>query len=165
MQHPDKVRRLVLYAPHWKGTSEYQAAVKKRIENGGVPLTQYRVNTEADARSDFVRGDLAQDPQFEEDVVRMYAAEALKTDPRSPNAFVANANGPILDPLRITMPTLIIHGERDYAAQLEDLLPFFQALKTSDKSYVLLPDGGHAIMLEKQHLMFQREILSFLERP
>ena len=37
---------------------------------------------------------------------------------------------------------MIIHGERDYAAKEEDLLPFYSQLKTHDKAYVLLPDGG-----------------------
>jgi len=44
---------------------------------------------------------------------------------------------------------MIIHGERDYAAKEKDLLPFYSQLRTHDKEYVLLPDGGHALMLEK----------------
>jgi pimeloyl-ACP methyl ester carboxylesterase len=165
MQHPERVAKLILYAPHWKGTEEYRSRVRKRIENGGQPLTQYRINTEAAARSDFVEGELAQHPQFEEDVVEAYVKAALETDPQSPNAFVDNAKLPILDPLQITVPTMIIHGERDYAAKEEDLVPFFSQLKTHEKQYVLLPDGGHALMLEKDHRRFQHEVLSFLDRP
>ncbi len=164
MQHPEKVAKLILYAPHWKGTTEYREKVRKRIENGGHALAQYRTNTEAAARSDFIEGDLAQHPQYEEDVVAAYAKEALRTDPQSPNAFVDNAQ-PILDPLQITVPTMIIHGENDYAAKQEDLLPFFGQLATRDKEYIFLPDGGHALMLEKDHRRFQHEVLSFLDRP
>ena len=165
MQHPDRVAKLILYAPHWKGTAEYRSRVQKRIENGGKPLTQYRINTETAARGDFVEGELAQHPQYEEDVVAAYAKEALQTDPQSPNAFVDNANLPILDPLRITVSTMIIHGEMDYAAKEEDLLPFFSQLKTHDKQYILLPDGGHALILEKDHRRFQHAVLSFFDRP
>jgi len=165
MQHPERVGKLILYAPHWKGTAEYRDRVRKRIENGGKPLGQYRINTEAAARSDFVEGELALHPQFEEDVVALYAKEALQTDPRSPNAFVDNANLPVLDPLQITVPTMIIFGEYDYAAEEEDLLPFFSKLKTRDKQYVFLPHGGHALMLEKDHRRFQQEVLSFFDRP
>src|SRR5258708_9697130 len=86
MQHPDTVAKLILYAPHWKGTADYRSRAQKRIENGGQPLTQYRINTEAAARGDFVAGELAQHPQYEEDVVALYAKETLKTDPQSPNA-------------------------------------------------------------------------------
>ena len=165
MQNPEKVAKLILYAPHWKGTPEYRSRVQKRIENGGQPLTQYRINTEAAARSDFVEGDLAKHPQFEEDAVQEYVKEALQTDSQSPNSFVENANLPILDPHQITVPTMIIHGDKDYAAKEEDLLPFYAQLKTQDKRYILLPDGGHALMLEKDHRRFQHEVLSFLDRP
>lgn len=165
MQHQERIRKLILYAPHWKGTADYRDRVRKRIENGGKPLGQYRVNTEAAARSDFVEGELAQHPQFEEDVVAFYAREALQTDPQSPNAFVDNANGPILDPQQIVVPTMLIFGEHDYVAKEEDLLPFFSQLKTRDKRYVLLPHGGHALMLEKDHRRFQHEVLGFFDRP
>ena len=165
MQHPERVAKLILYAPQWKGTAEYHDRVRKRIENGGKPLGQYRINTEMAARSDFVEGELALHPQFEEDVVALYAREALQTDPQSPNAFVDNANLPILDPLRITVPTMIIFGEYDYFAKEEDLLPFFSQLKTRDKRFVLLPHGGHALILEKDHRRFQQDVLSFFDRP
>jgi pimeloyl-ACP methyl ester carboxylesterase len=163
MQHPERVGKLILYAPQWKGTAEYHEQLRKRIDNGGKPLGQYRINTEAAARRDFLEGELAHDPQFEEDVVALYAREALQTDPQSPNAFVEHANLPVLDPLRITVPTMIIFGEYDYYAKEEDLLPFFSQLKTRDKRFVLLPRGGHALMLEKDHRRFQQEVLSFLD--
>jgi pimeloyl-ACP methyl ester carboxylesterase len=165
MQHPERVGKLILYAPQWKGNAGYREQLRKRIDNGGKPLGQYRINTETAARSDFVEGPLALDPQFEEDVVALYAREALKTDPQSPNAFADGANIPVLDPLRIAAPTMIIFGEYDYYAKEEDLLPFFSQLKTRDKRFVVLPHGGHALILEKDHRRFQQEVLSFLDRP
>ena len=70
-----------------------------------------------------------------------------------------------MDPVRITVPTMIIFGEYDYFAKEEDLLPFFSQLKTHEKQFVLLPHGGHALMLEKDHRRFQHEVLSFFDRP
>ena len=58
MRHPERVAKLILYAPQWKGTAEYRDRVHKRIDNGGKPLGQYRINTELAARSDFVDGEL-----------------------------------------------------------------------------------------------------------
>src|SRR5579863_3483401 len=121
MQHPERVRKLILYAPRWKGTADYLGQIRKRIENNGKPLGQYRINTEAAARSDFVAGELAQHPQYEDDVVALYAREALQTDPQSPNAYIDYLNGPILDPRRIVIPTMLIFGEYDYLAKEEDL--------------------------------------------
>jgi pimeloyl-ACP methyl ester carboxylesterase len=72
---------------------------------------------------------------------------------------------PFLDPQQITVPTMIIYGEYDYYAKDDDLLPFFAQIKTHDKQLVLLPNGGHALMLEKDHRRFQQQILSFFDRP
>ena len=165
MENPEKVAKLVLYAPWWKGNAELNEFRRKRMENGGKPLPQYRDVTEESIRSDFVRGDLAQHPQVEADVVDEIVKEVLQANPQAPNTFVENAHLPILDPARITVPTMIIHGERDYAAKEEDLLPFYSQLRTHDKEYILLPDGGHGLMLEKDHRRFQHEVLSVFDRP
>ncbi|GAC1451468.1 MAG: hypothetical protein PVSMB6_00970 [Steroidobacteraceae bacterium] len=165
MEHPDKVARLVLYAPIWQGTAQFRERARERIENGGKPLTQYRINTAIAARSDFVAGELAAHPQYEEDVAAAYAEAALKTDPLSPNAFIDYAHLPILDPARITVPTMIIFGEYDHFASEQDLLPFFSQLRTREKQFVLLPHAGHALLLEKDHRRFQHAVLSFFERP
>lgn len=165
MDNPDKVAKLILYAPFWKGTAEFREFQRKRRENGGRTLPQYSVNTEESLRNDFLRGHVGERSQAEEDVVRESVKEALRTDPQSPNVFVEWKDLPILDPARITVPTMIIHGEEDYAAREEDLLPFYAQLGTHDKRYVLLPNAGHLVMLEKDHRRFQHEVLSFFDRP
>ena len=95
MENPDKVTKLVLYAPWWKGNAELNEFRKKRMENDGKPLPQYRDVTEESIRSDFVRGDLAQHPQVEADVVDELK-EVLQANPQAPNTFVENAHLPIL---------------------------------------------------------------------
>lgn len=123
------------------------------------PLPLYRATTEQDFRDGFVEG------RFEEDVVEESVKVGLRMDPQRPNNFVEYANLPILDPARITVPTMIIHGEKDFAAKEEDLLPFYSRLATHDKRYVVLPNAGHMLILEKDHRLFQYEVLSFFDRP
>jgi pimeloyl-ACP methyl ester carboxylesterase len=159
MENPDKVAKLILDAGFWKGTADFREFNRKRIENGGQPLPRYRPTTEADFRGEFIEG------QVEEDVVQESVKVGLQMDPQRPNIFVEWAKLPILDPARITVPTMIIHGEKDFAAKEEDLLPFYAQLKTHDKSYVVLPDGGHMLILERGHRRFQHEVLSFFDRP
>jgi len=101
--------------------------------------------------------------QFEEAVVRESVKDGLQMDPQRPNVFVEYKNLPILDPSRITVPTLMLHGEKDFAAKEEDLVPFFWQLATHDKSYVILPQGGHMILLENSHRHFQSEGLHFFD--
>jgi hypothetical protein len=62
MENSDKVAKLILYAGFWKGSAEFTAFNKKRIENGGQPLPQYRISTEESLRNDFITGELAQHP-------------------------------------------------------------------------------------------------------
>jgi len=39
MEHPEKVGKLVLYAGFWKGTAEFREFNRKRMKNGGQPLS------------------------------------------------------------------------------------------------------------------------------
>ena len=54
---------------------------------------------------------------------------------------------PLIDPTKITVPTLLIHGQHDDVADLEGLLPFFKALPNPDKQYVVVPEGAVASKL------------------
>jgi pimeloyl-ACP methyl ester carboxylesterase len=159
MEHPEKVAKWVFYAGLWKGTADFREFNRKRIENGGQPLPRYRPTTEEDFRDGFVQG------QYEEDVIEESIKVGLQMDPQRPNVFAEWAQLPILDPARITVPTMMIHGEKDFAAKDEDLLPFYSQLNTYDKSYIVLPNGGHMLILEKDHRRFQHEVLSFFDRP
>lgn len=153
MRHPEKVNRLILYGLVWKGNPNGR---KSRI-----PTEQYRTNTEAAAAADFVEG------QYEFDVAAKYVREALATDPKSPNGVIVDivTKLPILEPKQIKVPTLIIRPEKDFAITESDALEFFANLGTQHKSYVALPDGGHAILFEKNHRMFQQAVLGFLSQP
>lgn len=159
MEHPERVAKWIFHAGFWKGTADFQEFTRKRIENGGQPLPRFRPTTEQDFCDGFVDG------QFEEDVVEESVRVGLQMDPQRPNVFAEWTKLPILDPTRITVPTMIIYGEKDFAAKEEDLLPFYSQLNTHDKSYVVLPNGGHMMMLEKDHRRFQHEVLSFFDRP
>lgn len=68
MENRERVAKLVLYAPFWKGTTAFREFQRKRRENGGQPLPQYRVNTAESLRNDLLRADLAKPPDFDEDV-------------------------------------------------------------------------------------------------
>ena len=72
---------------------------------------------------------------------------------------------PMLVPERIKVPTLIIHPEKDFFATEPQTLEFFAKLGTNYKSYAALPEGGHAIILEKNYKKFQSVVLGFLNQP
>ena len=151
--HPERIAKLILFGNVWKGLPEWR--------DMPAPEEQYRTNGEDDAREDFIPG------QFEADVVEAYAREALKTDPKSPNGVLIDlaTRLPLVNPERIAVPTLIIRPEHDFASTPEEMATFFGMLRSADKSYISLPDGGHNIILEKGHRRFQQVVLSFFDRP
>ena len=153
MAHPEKVNKLIPFAMAWKGNPGGRSRP--------IPKEQYRINDEAAARSDFIAG------QFEADVVEKYVKEALAADPKSPNGVRVDMpnKAPMLVPERIKVPTLIIHPEKDFLASEAETLEFFGKLGTTYKSYAALPDGGHAIILEKNYRKFQSVVLGFLNQP
>lgn len=153
MNHEEKVSKLILYAMSWRGRPSSKSAP--------MPKEQYRINNETAARSDFIAG------QYEPDVVEKYVKEALAADPKSPNGVVVDqiSKFPILKPELIKVPTLIIHPEKDFLATEAETLEFFTKLGTTYKSYIALPDGGHAILLEKNYKKFQTAVLGYLNQP
>jgi pimeloyl-ACP methyl ester carboxylesterase len=50
-------------------------------------------------------------------------------------------------------------------ADLDGLLPFFQQLPNPYKRYIVIPDAGHMMHLQKGHQMFQHEVVGFLTAP
>jgi len=146
--HADRVCKLVLYSATWLG---------ERWKGGSIPQQQYRENTTDGARADFVDG------EYEQDVVDAYAKEALAGDPRSPNGVIVDiiTKMPILEPEKISVPTLVLRPERDFAASEEEMVQFFRRLGTHEKTFVSFPRSGHAAILEKGHLDFQRVIIEF----
>lgn len=69
---------------------------------------------------------------------------------------------PMVNPRLVSVPTMIIHGQYDDVADTEGLLPFFQQLPNPDKRYVVIPDAGHMMHLQKGHRLFQRAVAGFL---
>lgn len=54
---------------------------------------------------------------------------------------------PVVDPAQITCPTLIVRGEHDGIASIEDILDFFRLLPTGDKRFAVLPGLAHSTPL------------------
>jgi pimeloyl-ACP methyl ester carboxylesterase len=100
-------------------------------------------------------------------VVDAYAKAAAQVEVKSPT-------GPQLDMVTIMpmiiarlmpVPTMIIHGQYDDVADLDGLLPFFADLPNPGKQYVVVPDAGHMMHLQKGHRVFQHQVISFFSAP
>jgi pimeloyl-ACP methyl ester carboxylesterase len=100
-------------------------------------------------------------------VVNAYAKVAAKIELKSntgPQLDMVTIM-PMVNPRLINVPVLIIHGQYDDVADLDGLLPFFRQLPNPYKRYVVLPNAGHMIHLQKDHRLFQHEVAAFLKAP
>ena len=162
MAHPGKVAKYVSYAQMHVNSPDL-AKRRPRIEF--FRKNPYTAIPEAGWKPRFYSMTPAEgnDP----DVVDAYAKAAAQVE-------VKTATGPQLDmvtimpminPRLIPVPTMIIHGEHDDVADLDGLLPFFQELPNPHKRYVVIPNAGHMMHLQKGHRLFQHEVGSFFKAP
>jgi alpha-beta hydrolase superfamily lysophospholipase len=71
----------------------------------------------------------------------------------------------VVNPENIKMPTIVMRGEYDGIAGIDDLLAFFAKLPVADKEFTVMPGISHASFQQKNYLMVYQLLAAFLERP
>jgi len=56
-------------------------------------------------------------------------------------------------------------SQYDDVADLDGLRPFFAQLPNPRKAYVVVPDAGHMMHLQKGHRLFQQQMIAFFAAP
>lgn len=155
MTHPHKVARYAAYAqmhaesPDLKARRErlatFQRAPYIRITEQGWKL-----------RFNSLTPEEVNDPV----VMDAFAKAATLVELKSPTGPQVDllTRQPLIDATKITVPTMMIHGQYDDVADLAGLLPFFTTLPCPDKQYTVIPDGGHMLHLQKGYARFQRAV-------
>jgi pimeloyl-ACP methyl ester carboxylesterase len=72
---------------------------------------------------------------------------------------------PLVDPARITVPTLIMRGQFDGIAGLGDLLDFFARLPNPEKHFAVMPGFAHASFQEKNYRIACHILHAFFSQP
>ncbi len=72
---------------------------------------------------------------------------------------------PIVDPEKITVPTLIMRGQWDGIASFEDLAAFFARLPNPDKQFTVMPGISHASFQQKNYALVYHILASFFSQP
>ena len=134
---PDLVSSVTLFGyPYYRG----RFASTERPEYPAVAPA--KENTAQSAASDFITPGSISD-----EAIAAYVAAALSADPVRVD-FKDLHQWQALDPTGIKTPLLLLQAEFDPLATTEHQGEFFQAVATSDKWWVSLPDGDHAALLE-----------------
>jgi pimeloyl-ACP methyl ester carboxylesterase len=174
-QNNDKVERLALYAPVWLR----QTPSLIRLEG---PLGAYRTVTMDAARQRWLAG-VATDKQ--KDLIPNGWFETwwnanLEADPvgarqnppvvRAPNGVVEDgqrywgADTRYYDPSKIRVPVLLVHAEwdADTPAYMSQAL-FARLTGTPLKRYVVIGEGTHTVIMERNRMQLFREVQLFLD--
>jgi pimeloyl-ACP methyl ester carboxylesterase len=100
-------------------------------------------------------------------VVEAFADAILALDESMPTGTYVDmcSKLPLVDPLKIKAPTILMRGEYDGIASLDDLIAFFKLLPNADKQFVVMPGISHASFQQKNYLMVYHILHSFYSQP
>jgi pimeloyl-ACP methyl ester carboxylesterase len=161
---PQRADRLVLVAFTYKGTGS--PTLKQRAER----VEFYRANNRrtrdrAMIRSIFTRDSLAS--SYDPAVAEALADEELKFGDQIPTGTYLDmtANLPLVDPTKVLCPVMMIRGDHDGIATVEDLFDFYRQLPNGDRQFAILPNTAHSPgYANNRHLMWYA-VRQFLEAP
>lgn len=170
-----RVDKLVLYAPQW--TSDAKPAAENAAKLGAwreVPLASIRERWTRDVPSQ-EKAELLSNATADAFLAALKASdpEGAKHKPpvlRVPNGAVADwlsswgAGQPYWRPDRVSAPTLVIQGEWDAENPPDQGLSVFAGLTgAANRRYVLIGEGTHALLFEKNRQQLFRAVQGFLE--
>jgi pimeloyl-ACP methyl ester carboxylesterase len=162
-RHPQMVARLALDAMVWTGEGSPTLAERSKR------LPEFRAKNRRPIDRKFVRSIFERDHPgtADEHVIEAFADAILALDDSVPTGTYVDmcANLPVCDPEKITVPTLIMRGEYDGIASLQDLLKFFEKLPNPDKQFVVMPGIAHASFHQKNFAICYHILASFFSQP
>ncbi|HXF66759.1 MAG TPA: alpha/beta fold hydrolase [Burkholderiales bacterium] len=162
-RHPERVKRLALDAFVWTGEGSPTLAERRKR------LPEFSARNRRPIDRAFVHSIFNRDHPgcAEERVIEAFADAVLALDDSVPTGTYVDmcARLPVVDPEKIVAPTLIMRGQYDGIASLEDLLEFFRRLPNPDKQFTVMPGISHASFQQINYLMVYHVLHSFFSRP
>ena len=168
LEHPDKVARLVLFGASYANSMTPEEREKSAAEGEAEKVFHSVPSPERWAglgtKEEFIapgcfeahrQALLASDPQSGElgGAVRVPAGRSIDVDLAAPS----------FDAAKVSVPVLVIRGDADTGAISEDNQQLTDALGSTVKEYVEIPDGGHFLHFENVSMQFYDAVQQFLE--
>jgi pimeloyl-ACP methyl ester carboxylesterase len=162
-RHPDMVGRLALDAMVFTGEGSPTLAERKKR------LPEFKTKNRRPIDKAFVHSIFDRDHPgtAEEKVIDAFANAVTALDDSVPTGTYVDmcANLPVVDPEKITVPTLIMRGQWDGIASFEDLVAFFAKLPNPDKHFAVMPGISHASFQQKNFALVYHILWSFFTQP
>src|SRR4030095_10110852 len=99
--------------------------------------------------------------------VDAFADAILALDDSMPNGTYIDmcSKLPVVDPTRIIAPTMVMRGEHDGIAALDDLIAFFVRLPNADKQFTMMAGISHASFQQKNYGRVYRSLHAWFTQP
>lgn len=161
--HPERVDRLVLMAFTYTGAGS--PTLQKRAEQ----VEYFRTHNRRKRDREMIRSIFTRDKAGTTDLAvadAMADAELRFGDTVPTGTYLdMTANLPVVDPGKVSAPTLVVRGEHDGIATEEDLLDFYRKLRNPDRQFSILPGLAHSLALGINRSLFWHCARAFLEMP
>jgi pimeloyl-ACP methyl ester carboxylesterase len=162
-RNPEMVGRLALDAMVWTGEGSPTLAERKK------KLPEFQSKNRRPIDRAFVRSIFNRDhPGTAEDrVIEAFADAILALDDSVPTGTYVDmcSRLPVVDPAKITVPTMIMRGQWDGIASVDDLIKFYERLPNPDKHFAVMPGISHASFQQKNYLLVYHILGSFFAQP
>jgi pimeloyl-ACP methyl ester carboxylesterase len=162
-RHPERVARLALDAFVWTG------AGSPTLEQRRKKLPEFLKAKRRPIDRAFVYSIFERDHPdcAEKRVVDAFADAILALDDSMPNGTYIDmcSRLPLVHPENIAVPTVVLRGQFDGIAGMDDLIGFFQRLPNPDKQFTVMPGISHASFQQKNYLLVYHILHAFFSRP
>ena len=162
-RHPERVARLALDAFVWTGEGSPTLAERRKR------LPEFRSRNRRPIDRAFVESIFARDHPGTADqaTVSAFADAILALDDSVPTGTYVDmcSRLPLVDPARITVPTIVMRGQHDGIAGFDDLMAFFKRLPSPDKQFCVMPGISHASFQQKNYMLVYHILLGFFSQP
>ena len=162
-RHPERVARLALDAFVWTGEGSPTLADRKKR------LPEFAAKNRRPIDRAFVHSIFDRDHPGTADkaTIEAFADAIVALDDSVPTGTYVDmcSKLPLVDPAKIPVPTIIMRGQWDGIAGVDDLVEFFKRLPNPDKQFSVMAGISHASFQQKNYLMVYHILYSFFSQP
>lgn len=162
-RHPDRVSRLALDAMVWTGEGS------PTLEQRRKKIDDWRGTVRRPVNQEFMWSIFTRDHPgtVHDSFAQPFIDQVLALDDSMPNGTYIDmcTRLPLVDPEKLEAATIVMRGEFDGIAGIDDLLAFFKRLPNADKEFAVMKGISHASFTQKNFLMAYQILHGFFTRP
>ena len=162
-RYPERVSRLALDAFVWTGEGAPTLVERKKKLADFIAIKKRPIDRA------FVHSIFNRDHPgcADEATIEAFADAILALDHEMPTGTYVDmcSKLPVVDPAKIEAATLLMRGEFDGIAALDDLIDFYKRLPNADKQFAMMAGISHASFQQKNYMMCYHILHSFFTQP